>query len=94
MDFKNLKWVLSPAVIENGQTIKPEAAILYGNFIQNVIDFLIIAFSIFFVIYMIGKAKDKFAKPFVEEVKEEVPAPPTQEELLTEIRDLLKQKAE
>ena len=43
---------------------------------------------------MIGKAKDKFAKPVVEEVKEEVPAPPTQEELLTEIRDLLKQKAE
>jgi len=94
MDFKSLKWILSPAVIENGQTIKPEAAILYGNFIQNVIDFLIIAFSIFFVIYMFGKAKEKFAKPVEEEPKEEAPALPTQEELLTEIRDLLKQKAE
>ncbi len=94
MDFKTLKWVLSPAIIENGQTIKPEAAILYGNFIQNVIDFLIIAFSIFMVIYMFGKAKEKFTKPVVEEPKEEVPAPRTQEELLTEIRDLLKQKAE
>ncbi len=93
MDFKNLKWVLSPAIIENGVTVKPEAAILYGNFIQVVIDFLIIAFSIFMVIHLLTKAKDKFAhKEEVAEPEEEAPATPTQEELLAEIRDLLKDK--
>jgi len=94
MDFKSLKFVLSEAVIENGQVLKPEAAILYGNFIQNVIDFLIIAFSIFMVINTISKAKAKFSKPVEEEVVEEEPAKPTQEELLAEIRDLLKERAE
>ena len=44
MEFKSLKWVLSAAVVENGEVIKPEAAILYGSFIQNIVDFLIIAF--------------------------------------------------
>ncbi|MBU5590541.1 large-conductance mechanosensitive channel protein MscL [Clostridium sp. MSJ-4] len=58
----------------------------YGQFIQNIFDFLIIAFSIFLFIKLINKFKRK------EEVKEEqVEALPTKEEvLLTEIRDLLK----
>lgn len=82
MDFKSLKFILSAAT-----ETKPEAAILYGNFIQNVINFLIIAFSIFMVIRALTKFK-----------KEEPPAPeppkgPTQEELLAEIRDLLKSSA-
>ncbi len=97
MDFKTLKWVLSPAVLdEAGKVIKPEAAILYGNFIQNVIDFLIIAFSIFLFIKLINKAKDiaKKKEEIVEEAAPEEPKAPTQEELLTEIRDLLKQKSE
>ncbi len=72
----------------------PEAAALtYGNFIQNVVDFFIIAFSIFLMIYVIGKVKEKFAKK--EEVAEEAaPAAPTEAELLAEIRDLLKKDAE
>ena len=97
MDFKTLKWVLSPAALdEAGKVIKPEAAILYGNFIQNVIDFLIIAFSIFLFIKLINKAKDiaKKKEEIVEEAAPEEPKAPTQEELLTEIRDLLKQKGE
>ncbi len=94
MDFKTLKWVLSPAIIEDGVTKKAEAAIMYGNFIQNVIDFLIIAFSIFMVIRLMTKARTalKPAEPAPEAPEE--PAAPTQEELLTEIRDLLKSKAE
>ena len=96
MDFKELKWVLSPAIIENGETIKPEAAILYGNFLQNIIDFLIIAFSIYMVIRLITKAKERAAKLMAKEeeavAEEPAPAGPTQEELLTEIRDLLKEK--
>ncbi len=94
MDFKTLKWVLSPAVLdEAGKILKPEAAILYGNFLQNVIDFLIIAFSIFMFIKLINKAKDiaKKKEEIAEETAPEEPKGPTQEELLAEIRDLLKQ---
>ncbi len=94
MDFKSLKWVLSPAVLdEAGAVTKPEAAILYGNFLQNVIDFLIIAFSIFMFIKMINKMKDiaKKKEEIAEEAATEEPKSPTQEELLTEIRDLLKE---
>ncbi|MBR5236459.1 MAG: large-conductance mechanosensitive channel protein MscL [Clostridia bacterium] len=93
MDFKSLKWVLSPATLdEAGAVLKPEAAITYGNFLQNVIDFLIIAFSIFMFIKMINKMKDLATKKeeIAEEVAAEEPKEPTQEELLAEIRDLLK----
>ena len=56
----------------------------YGQFIQNIIDFIIIAFCIFLMIKGMNKMKkEKPAEP-------EAPAGPTQEELLTEIRDLLK----
>ena len=63
-----------------------EAELFYGKFIQNIVDFLIVAFCIFMVLKGINKMQRK---------KEEAPAPeapkgPTQEELLTEIRDLLK----
>ena len=88
MDFKSLKKVLSPAIIEGGNLVKPESAIMYGNFIQNIVDFLIIAFSIFLFIRIINKAKAKQKK---EETVSE-PKGPSQEELLTEIRDLLKNK--
>ena len=83
MDFKSLKWVLSAAT-----ETKPEAAIYYGTFIQNIINFLIIAFSMFMAIKLITKA----AKKKEAEVVEEAPAAPTSEELLAEIRDLLKDK--
>lgn len=65
-----------------------EAVLLkYGMFIQNVIDFFIIAFSIFLFVKVINKLKRQEKK---EEVKEEKPS--KEEELLTEIRDLLKNK--
>ena len=65
------------------------AKICYGNFIQNVVDFLIVAFCIFLMLKGINKLNRK--------KEEQAPAPeepkgPTQEELLAEIRDLLKQK--
>lgn len=93
MDFKSLKYVLSEAVMEGETVIKPEAAIMYGNFIQNVVDFLIVALSIFLFIKLINKSKEKFVKE-KECQPEEAPAPagPTSEELLAEIRDLLKEK--
>lgn len=65
-----------------------ESAILYGNFIQAVINFLIIAFSIFLVV----KAANKFQRK--QEAAPAPPPPPTKEEtLLAEIRDLLKAQA-
>jgi large conductance mechanosensitive channel len=88
VDFSTKKLVMSPAVIENGEVVKEEAALLYGSFIQNIIDFLLIAICIFFFIKAINKMKDKLAK---KEEKPEEPAKPTSEELLTEIRDLLKE---
>ena len=67
-----------------------EAEILYGNFLQNVIDFLIIAFCIFILVKIVNKVTKKKEKPV-----EEAPEPkPEDVVLLEEIRDLLKQKEE
>ena len=67
-----------------------EAEILYGNFIQNVIDFLIIAFCIFILVKIVNKITRKKEIP-----AEEAPAPkPDDVVLLEEIRDLLKEREE
>ncbi|MBR1800309.1 MAG: large-conductance mechanosensitive channel protein MscL [Bacteroidaceae bacterium] len=66
------------------------AVLNYGNFIQNTIDFLIVAFCIFCIIKAINAATKKKEEPAPEEPA--APAAPTQEELLTEIRDLLAKK--
>ena len=72
----------------SGLSIKiGEAQITYGNFIQNVIDFLIVAFCIFILVKIVNKITRK-----EEEKKEEVPAKPADVLLLEEIRDLLKEK--
>jgi large conductance mechanosensitive channel len=92
MDFKSLKFVMSEAITEGGQVVKPEAAIMYGNFIQNVVDFLIVALSIFAFIKLINKSREKLVKQKELETVPDEPAKPTQEELLAEIRDLLKEK--
>ena len=66
-----------------------EAAVLkYGNFIQNTVDCIIVAFCIFLMLKAINKMNRKKAEPEAPAA----PAGPTQEELLAEIRDLLKQK--
>ena len=92
-DFKSLKFVMSPAQVDAaGAIIKPEAAIMYGNFLQNVFDFFIVAFCIFFFVNQVTKMRKKKEEPAPEPAPEE-PAGPTTEEPLTEIRDLLKQQA-
>ena len=91
-DFKALKFVMSPAQLDAaGNVLKPEAAIMYGNFLQNVFDFFIIAFCIFFFVQQISKMRKKDEAPAPEPAPAE-PAGPTTEELLAEIRDLLKQQ--
>ena len=75
--------------INEGQ--ENEIAIAYGEFLQAIIDFLLIAFSVFCVIKIINTVKDKFQKPEeVIEVTVEEPKPSEEVLLLTEIRDLLK----
>ena len=64
------------------------AVLKYGNFIQNTVDFIIVAFCIFLMLKGINKMNRKKAEPEAPAA----PAGPTQEELLAEIRDLLKQK--
>ena len=82
INFTGLKLVITPA---SGDT--PEVAVLYGSFIQNVVNFLIMAFVIFLMVKLVNKLK----KP----AKEEAPAvevPTKEETLLAEIRDILKNK--
>ena len=90
-DFTNLYVALSDGIPEGTPLADAKgmgSVFAYGSFIQNVVDFLIIAICIFLMIKGVNKLNKK---------KEEAPAPeapkgPTQEELLTEIRDLLKKK--
>ena len=79
VNLSGLKYVVTP---KNGAI--EEFAIKYGNFLQSIIDFIIIAFSVFMFIKLLNSFKRK---------QEETPSvPSTQELLLTEIRDLLKER--
>lgn len=86
LDFSDKKVILTPAVLDaTGKVLKPENALTYGVFIQAVIMFLIVAFSIFLVMRgFVKMQKKKEAAPTAP------PEPSAQEKLLTEIRDLLK----
>ena len=83
VDFTNLALTVKAAV---GNT--PAVVIRYGKFIQTVIDFTIIAFAIFILVKGINSLKRK-----EEEAPKPPPEPTAQEVLLTEIRDLLKERA-
>ena len=91
VDFKDLNIVLKDAVGSN-----PAVTLNYGNFIQVVFDFVIVAFAIFMVIKALAMAKRRNEIKKDETKNEEAPmqAGPSKEEiLLTEIRDLLKKKS-
>lgn len=70
-----------------GEVVQAAVTFNYGMFIQNIVDFLIIAFSIFVALRVIMKFKKKEA-----EAPAPAPAPSKEEQLLTEIRDLLKEQ--
>lgn len=84
VNFSDNKLMLKDAVVENGETIKEAVWLQWGALVQNVIDFIIVAFCIFVAIRFMNRFKKK------EEAAPAAPAGPTQEELLAEIRDLLK----
>ena len=92
MNFTDYKWVIQQAVVDGAtqEVLKPEVTMNWGSWIQTIVDFLIVAFCIFLAIKAINQLKRKEAEP---EPAPEAPAEPTKEEvLLTEIRDLLKEK--
>ncbi len=94
ISFSDLKWVIQDAQLDAaGNVTVPETAILYGSFLQNIIDFLIIGVCIFAMVKMAAKVTAAFTRAEAKEAEEaEVQKGPTQEELLAEIRDLLKEK--
>lgn len=84
VDFSDLS-IRLPVVIEG----RPPVVIAYGKFIQTILDFTIVAFVIFLVIKTLNKIKSRHA----EGPQEAAPSAPSNEEvLLTEIRDLLRDK--
>lgn len=89
IDFKEHKYVMKEAVMNGEEVVEPAVSLDYGMFIQNIVDFLIVAFCIFMAIKVINKFKKK-----AEEAPAAPPAPSKEEVLLTEIRDLLKQQAD
>lgn len=102
VDFKDLVWTIKAASINSVGEIIPAITINYGNFIMIIIEFLIMAFAIYFVLTLVirrNKFKEKLAKEEAErlkalepeEDKEEVIVEPSEEILLLrEIRDSLK----
>ena len=92
INLSDFKFILSEAVMEGDTVVKPEVAILYGDFIQAIINFLLVAFSVFLIVRTMNKAKDAMKKKEIEEKKEEAKVAEPSEEilLLREIRDSLK----
>ncbi|MCM1152447.1 MAG: large-conductance mechanosensitive channel protein MscL [Muribaculum sp.] len=86
--YKNLKYVITkgvPASADGARAAVEEVAVNYGLFIQNIVDFVIIALSIFVALRVIMKFMKK-----EEEAPAPEPVPTPEEKLLTEIRDILK----
>ncbi|OQA48188.1 MAG: Large-conductance mechanosensitive channel [Bacteroidetes bacterium ADurb.Bin302] len=91
VNFTDLKWDMKDAVVDTVGVVTPAVTLNYGNFLQVLFDFLIVAFTIFMFVRLISKAKQRMEAP-AKPAAPEATAPPTKEEtLLTEIRDLLKQ---
>ena len=101
VDFTVWKVVLKEAVMEMGADgvlveTAPEVAIKYGNLIAVIVDFLVIAFSVFCMVKAINTMRER-AEALKKKEEEEAappadPEPSAEEKLLTEIRDLLKNK--
>ncbi|MBU3813370.1 MAG: large-conductance mechanosensitive channel protein MscL [Candidatus Bacteroides intestinipullorum] len=89
VNFTDLKWVLKPAVMQDGQEVAAAVTLNYGNFLQVTFDFLVIAFSVFLFVRLLSRLNRKQEKPAAPAAP---PAPSKEEQLLTEIRDLLKER--
>ena len=91
--FEDWKLVMKEAVLAADGTVEAaEVAITYGNTIAIILDFIIIAFAVFCMVKAINSLHRKKEEPAPEPAPEPEPPAPTTEELLAEIRDLLKNK--
>ena len=91
VDFTEWKWVLKEAVLDaEGVVTSAEVAVNYGNLISIILDFIIIAFAVFCLVRGLNALHRKKEEPTPEPEEESAPPAPTTEELLAEIRDLLK----
>lgn len=92
INFTDYKFVIQKAIVDGTtqEVIKPEVTLNWGTWIQTVVDFLIVAFCIFVAIKAINQLKRKQEEPAPE--PEAAPEPTKEEVLLTEIRDILKEK--
>ena len=89
VDFTDLKLVIKEAEKAGDEVIAEAVTLNYGQFIQDVVDFLIIAFCIFLMVKGIAALSRKKEEPAAPAP---APEPSAEEKLLTEIRDLLKSK--
>ena len=89
VDFTDLKLVIKEAEKAGDEVIAEAVTLNYGQFIQDVVDFLIIAFCIFLMVKGIAALSRKKEAPAAPAP---APEPSAEEKLLTEIRDLLKNK--
>lgn len=80
-DFKNLKYILQEGVVNGDGVLEGESAIMWGQFLVHTIDFIIVAFVMFLIIKGINALKRK---------EDEAASGPSDNALLSEIRDLLK----
>ena len=97
INFTDYKIVLQKAVMDGAEVIKPEVTLNWGTWVQTIVNFLIVAFSIFVAIKFMNrlrKRKDPEDEAEAATADAAVEAPTKDQELLTEIRDLLKQQAE
>ena len=94
VDFSQWKWVLKDAVLDaEGAVVNAEMAVNFGNTIAIILDFIIIAFAVFCLVKALNSLRRKEEEPAPEPAPEpEAPPAPTTEELLAEIRDLLKER--
>ena len=90
LNFSDWKIILKHAVMDaEGAVVNPEVAITFGNTIAVIIDFIIIAFAVFCLVKGINALHRKKEEPAAPPAP---PEPSAEEKLLTEIRDLLKDK--
>ena len=87
LDFADMKYVLDEAVVgADGEVIEPENAVMYGKWVNALINLVIVGFVLFLIVKSYAKVRKK---------KEEAPAPdpgPSEKDILIEIRDELKKK--
>ena len=99
LNFDNWKLVLREAVTEEGEVVSEAVTLNYGALLSAILNFLIVAFAIFLMIKTMNAASERaarLARLKKEEKKEpeKAPEPSREEQLLTEIRDLLRAGAE